>query len=75
MRVQGYDDQPERLRAMLDQRRAKGAEQKLSADVIEKCGAEWVPYGTDEEMQTWKAGASSAPRLTRDKTPRFWKTV
>ena len=56
---------PERFRAMLEQRRAWAAEQGLSADVIEKLYAELVQYFIDEEMQTWKARASSVPTHER----------
>lgn len=66
MRVHGYDDKPERLRAMLDQRRAEAAEQKLSADVIEKHCVEWVQH---------RRRVRHPPRLTRDKISRFWKTI
>jgi hypothetical protein len=69
MRVQVCDNQSERFRAMLEQRRAWAVEQGLSADVIEKRYAEWVQYGIDEETQTWKAGASSAPPQERYNTP------
>lgn len=49
---------PERLQAMLQQRRAWAEEEGLNADAIEKMYQELVNHFIDEEMKHWKqAGA------------------
>ncbi|BAZ46366.1 chorismate mutase [Chondrocystis sp. NIES-4102] len=45
---------PERLEAMLKQRRIWASEQGLNADVIEKMYSDLVNYFINEEMQHWQ---------------------
>lgn len=45
---------PERLQAMLQQRRAWAEEERLDADVVEKMYQDLVNHFIDEEMKHWQ---------------------
>lgn len=51
---------PERMRAMLQQRRLWAQEHNLNPDVIEKLYADLVSYFIEEENQRWRQENSGA---------------